>query len=187
LIQKFVSKLSEQEKKFFYITVFVVFFAFLDRLFLGPVLGKIKNINEEISRQETSIVRDLRFLSYKDKISEESDMFSKYFAESMKDDDDINAEFLRIVENIATRSNVSLIKSNPSRTAKKKNYVEYYANLDCSGKLEDMISFMHAINTTDDLLKIVKLNITQKRGSEDEINASMTIEKMVITPEVRVE
>ena len=72
MIQKFISNLSGKEKKILYVTIVFVFLAFFDRLFMGPVLEKLSNIDDEISLQEESIVRDLRFLNYKDRIIKES-------------------------------------------------------------------------------------------------------------------
>ena len=78
MIQKFISNLSGKEKKILYVTIVFVFLAFFDRLFMGPVLEKLSNIDDEISLQEESIVRDLRFLNYKDRIIKEEEIFSIY-------------------------------------------------------------------------------------------------------------
>ena len=180
-IQKFISKLSDQEKKVLYITALIVLVALVDRLFLGPVFERLKTVDDDISQQKSSVSRDIRFLSYKDRILSESQAYSKYFTNKVQDDDVVNADFLSVVERLATRSNVNLVKSNPSESKKKKDFVEYYANLDCSGKLKDVISFMHQINSSDELLKIVKFNMSPKKGAEDEVTASMTVEKFVAT------
>jgi len=182
LVQKFISKLSKQEKMIFYVTLGFVLLALLDRLFLGPVLGKLKMINTEIARQEVSIKGDQKILLYKDRIIDESDAFSKYFVKVVQDDDVVNADFLSEVEKLATQSKVSLVKSNPSEKKTYKDYIEYYANLDCIGDLKDVITFMHLINSTESLLKVVKFNMNPKRGEGDEVNTSMTIVKMLMPP-----
>jgi len=184
MIQKFVTKLSEKEKKIFYVTIIFVSFALLDRLFLGPVLDRLSVIETEIEAQENSIQRDLRFLAYEGKITQESKAFSKYFTDTIQDDDVVNAAFLSTVEKLATQSNVNLIKSNPSESKKEKKYIKYYANLDCVGDLENVITFMHLINSTEDLLRVVTLNMTPKRGEGDEVNASMTVVKLVVNPDI---
>ena len=181
MLQSFVAKLSDKEKKIFYITIAFVLLALFDRLFLGPVLDKIDMIDQDIAQQEVIIKSDLKIISSKDKIINESKSFSKYFVKTVKDDDVINAEFLSTIERIATSSKVTLVKSNPSETKKHKDYIEYFASLDCSGKLEDMVTFMHKINATDDLLKVAKLNLSPKRGALNEVNASMTIGKLIIS------
>jgi len=152
----------------------------MDRLFLGPVLVHLEQLDEEIEQQKISIIRDRRFLSYEDKIVKESKVFEKYITKEIPDDDVVNADFLSLIERLATKSNVSLVKSNPSHITKKDKFIEYVANIDCTGKLEDVIAFMHQINTTDDLLKIIKFNMSPRRGTEDEVKASMAVVKLIV-------
>jgi len=180
LIQKFVAKLSERERKVFYVTLVIGSLAVSDFLFLGPVLDELELIEAEIENQKISIVRDMRFLSYKDKIMKEGKVFNKYFVDNVPDDDVVNADFLSLIEKLATKSNVSLVKSNPSHSNKLKQSNEYYANVDCNGTLSDVISFMHTINSTGELLKVVKFDMTPMRGDEDKAKASMTVVKLIV-------
>ena len=172
--------MSEKEKKILYATIVLVTLALLDRLFLGPVSDRVRLIDEEIKQQEVIIQRDARFLNYKDKILQESKDFEKYFIEKTPDADVINAEFLSIIEKLATQSNIVLAKSNPSKAKEHKQFIEYAAELECSGELTNVISFMHAINTTEDLLKVSKFNMTPKKGTENDVTVAMTIVKLLI-------
>ncbi len=178
-IQKFVAKLSDKEKKIFYAALLFVLLAFFDRLFLGPVWDKLKTIDSEIDEQQVSIKRDVRFLTYKDKIINQSKVFDHYLNVKPQEEDVINTELFSVIERFANQASINLIKSNPSESKKGKDFTQYFANLDCAGKLENVVSFMHAINSSDELLKIVKFNLTPKRGSPNEINASMTIVKLL--------
>lgn len=180
MIQKFYAKLSEKERAVFNVALFIVLLAFLDRLFFGPVMSKINTIDEEISNQKSSIDRDLRILSYKDKIINDNKAFGKYITENLADDDVINAAFLQTVEKLATQSSVNLIKSTPTERKDHKNSIEYYANVDCTGQLKDVVSFMHAINASEDLLKVATFSMTPKRGAANEVNASLTVVKVVV-------
>lgn len=180
MIQQFISKLSGGEKKFFYITMAIVLTALFDRLFFGPVLNKIDATRDAIKCQEKGIRSDLRILLYKNSIIEENEMFSRYFTDEISDDDVLNTEFLSVIEKLATKAKVNLVKSSPSLTKKEKRFVKYYADLDCSGALEDMVTFMHLINSNEELLKIVKFKIIPKRGQDNNVNASMSVIKMII-------
>lgn len=172
--------MSEKEKKVLYIAVVLVTLALLDRLFLAPASEKVKAIDEEIKQQEIVIQRDARFLGYKDKILKESQDFEKYFSAKTADNDVVNAEFLSTIEKLATQFNVVLAKSNPSKVNVNKQFIEYTAELECSGEMKNIISFMHAINSTEDLLKITKFNMTPKKGTEQEVIVAMTISKLLI-------
>ena len=180
MLQKFVSNLSEKERRVFYIAAIFVAFALLDRLFMGPILIHIERLDEQIDTEKINIIRDQRFLAYGDEIQKESRALDKYFTKTVPDDDVVNAAFLSLVEQIATQTHVSLVKSNPSHINTKEKYNEYVANVDCNGTLEDVIAFMHRLNTTEELLKVVKFNMSPKRGAENEVKISLTVVKLIV-------
>ena len=180
MIQKFISSLSDKEKKYFYISAFFVMLALFDRFFLSPIMDRLNLIDEQIAQEKASILRDEKFLLYKDKIMEEASALKKYFTSDKNDPDIINAEFLSSIERLATEHRVNLVKSNPLPPKEEAGYYEYYANLDCTGDLKDIINFMYAVNTSDDLLKIVSFTFTPTRGANGKINATMTVSKLLV-------
>ena len=183
MFQDLLTKFSDREKKILYygaIPAWLVAFFYL--LFFGPVMNKLDALHEQRSRQEDIVRGDLLFLKYdKERIQKEIEALSKYFVQKQQDVDVINAEFLSVVEGLATLSNVNLVKSNPAETEKEKYYSKYFANLDCEGKLEDVIAFLHRINSSNELLKVVRFNMSSKRGSPDVVNVSMTVAKLIVS------
>ena len=180
MINDFYTKLSEQEKKIFYVAVSIVFLMVLDRAFLGPVLSRMKSLDAEIAQQKSVIQRDLRFLSYKDRILKENETLKSYYENETKTVEEIIAVFLKNLEMMATQSKVNLIKVAPTDSKQKKGYIEYYASLECEGFLENLVTFMHAIDTSDDLLKIIKVDMGLKRASGEEILCNMVVAKIII-------
>lgn len=180
MIQNFISKLSPNEKKIFYIAIIFVLLALLDRLFLGPAMSRLKSLDEDIEQQKNVIKGDLRFLSYKDKILKENENFKPYYTAKTQAEEEIIAAFLKKVEILASDAKINLIKVNPADTKQRKGFIEYYANLECDGKLEDMARFIYSINTSGDLLKIVKLTMAPKKAGSEEVNASITVTKTII-------
>lgn len=180
MIQKFYNKLSEKEKKVFHIAIAMVTLAFFDMLFLRPVLSRMRSLDEEIKQKENVVKRDLRFLSYKERILKENIAFNNYFINQEQTEEEIIAGFLKTVEMIATDASVNLIKLNPSESKKKKGYIEYYADLECAGELKNVIRFMHLIDSTENLLKVVKMSIVSKAAGTDEVLAVMTLIKIIV-------
>jgi hypothetical protein len=181
-MQQFISKLSDKEKKIFYITILVIAVAALDRLLIAPGMEKLVSIKDDIVKQERTIKADMRILAEKDNIVKSSEMYSKYFVDKKEPNDVVNRGLLSSIEKLASQSKVTLIKSNPSDTKEQKRLVEYYAKLDCIGELQNVIAFMHSLNASDDLLKVVQFNLVPKKGSEKEVSATMTVVKLVMTP-----
>jgi hypothetical protein len=177
---EFLSKFSKKEKNFFYVTLVIAFVALFDRLFLGPVMSKLQMVDESIVREKVSIAQDLKYLSYKDNITGKIETLSKFFAKGSTEPGVVNGEFLGVIEKLARESNIKLIKSNPIDPKKEKAYTEYFTNVECSGTLEDVLKFMHAVDSSNELMKVSKFVMSPKRGVDNEINLSLTIVKMVI-------
>ena len=146
MIQQFYAKLSEKERKVFYFAMGALVLALFDALFLRPVQGKLKGMNEEIHERANNIKRDLRILSYKEKILVERQKLWEYYPKEEQTPDQIKAGFLQRVETVATEAKINLTKVSPSNEEAKKGFKKYYADLDCSGLLEDIVKFMHMID-----------------------------------------
>lgn len=181
-MQDFLSKLSPKEKKIFYVAVFVVAVALLDRLFLSPATNRIDTLKQKIAVTQDGLQKDHEFLTFEDRINDEVASYAQYVPTALKDDDEINTELFRTIERMAKTSKVELIKSNPAQIKDNPGYIEYYANLDIAGSFEDVIGFMHALNASKELFKVVRFDMSPQRGDTSKIQTALTIVKLVIKP-----
>jgi len=180
-ITKFISNLNENQKKLLVIAVVIVVAALFDRLLIAPTMSRLSSIEEDITKEEASIKQDIRFLGYKDRILKESQEIAPYLTKDMTTDEEMIAGFLKQIENLANQTKVTLIKVSPAPGEQDADYWKYQADLECSGELSDVISFMHVINSNTGLMKVLKFNFSSKKTDTDEIKATMTIEKIVVT------
>ena len=180
-INKFIAGLNDNQKKLLVFAVVIVIVALFDRLLIGPTMSRLSSINEDITKEEATIKQDMRFLSYKDRIIKESQEIDPYLTKNVTTDEEMVAAFLRKIESLAADAKVTLIKINPASPQQDAEYWKYQADLECSGNLADVISFMHLINSATDLMKVDKFDFSGKKSDTDEIKATMTVEKVVIT------
>lgn len=180
-INKFIAGLNENQKKLLVIAVVIVIAALFDRLLISPTMSRLSSIEEDIAKEETSIKQDLRFLGYKERIVQESNEIAPFLTKNMTTDEEMIAAFLKKIENLASQSKVNLIKINPAPSEQGAEYWKYQADLECTGDLADVISFMHLVNSDPDLMKVDKFNFSAKKSDTDEIKATMTIEKIAVT------
>ena len=177
----YISKLSERDKKLLIVALILITIAMFDRLFIAPTLSKLSSLDEEIAKEQDSIKQDMHFLSYKNKILKEGREVNPYFTEKVLTDDEIIAAFLKKIEVIASKANVVMAKVTPTVGQQDDKYLKYTADLECSGKFADVITFMHLMNTSDELTKVVKYNLVSKKADSDELKATMTIAKVIVT------
>ena len=180
-INKFIAGLNNNQKKLFVIAVVIVIAALFDRLLIGPTMSRLSTIEEDINKEESMIKQNIRFLGYKDRILKERNEIDPYLTKKVLTDNEMIAAFLNKIQNLASHMKITLIKINPAPGEQDEDYWKYQAELECSGQLEDMISFMHAVNSDTDLMKVDKFNFSAKKSDTDEIKATMTIEKIVVT------
>ena len=180
-ITKFLSGLNENQKKLLIIAVVIVVAALFDRLLIAPTMSRLSSIEDDITKEETTIRQDMKLLAYKDRIVKESSDIDPYLTKDMSTDEEMIAAFLRKLESLATTTKVNLIKINPAPGEQDTDYWRYQADLECSGNLADVITFMHAVNADTDLMKVLKFNFAGKKSDNDDIKATMTIEKVIIT------
>jgi hypothetical protein len=180
-ITKFISSLNENQKKLLVIAVVIVVAALFDRLLIAPTMSRLSSIEGDITKEEVSIKQDIRFLGYKDRIVQETQEIDPYLTKNMSTDEEMIAAFLKKIESLASQTKVTLIKVNPAAGEQDAEYWKYQADLECSGELGDVISFMHLINANTELMKVLKFNFSSKKTDTDEIKATMTIEKIVVT------
>ena len=180
-INKFIASLNDNQKKLLMVTIVIVGAALLDRLFISPTMSHLSAIEEDITKEEAKIKQDMRFLGYKDRILKESKEIDPYLTKELSTNEEVVAAFQEKVEALATQSKVTLIKITPAPGEQDADYWKYEADLECSGNLADVISFMHSINSNNELMKVLKFNFSGKKSDTDEIKATMTIEKIVVT------
>ena len=180
-INKFIAGLSDFQKKLLIVTIIIVVAAIFDRLLIDPTISHLSLIKQDIAKEEAIIKQDLRFLKYKDRIVKETKEIDPYLTKNIKSDNEMIASFLNKIQTLAGDSKVVLIKINPSPVEQDAEYWKYQLDLECSGKLSDVITFMHVINSDIDLMKVDKFNFSAKKSDTDEIKASMTLEKIVVT------
>ena len=180
-ITKFISNLNDTQKKLLVIAVVIVVAALFDRLLIAPTMSRLSSIEGDIVKEEASIRQDIHFLGYKDRIVKESQEIDPYLTKNLSTDEEMIAAFLKKIEMLAGQSKVTLIKISPAPGQQVTDYWKYQADLECSGQLGDVVFFMHMINANNELMKVLKFNISSKKTDTDEIKATMTVEKIVVT------
>lgn len=179
---KFLAGLNDLQKKLLVAALVVLVIALFDRLLIGPTMTKLSSIDAEINREETDIKQDLRFLNYKDRITKEHQEIEPYFSTDIPTEEELISAFLKRIEGIAAESNVTIAKVTPSAGNSDGEYLRYQADLECSGKLPDIVTFMHRFNSANELMKVVKYSLFGKKAdADDNIKASLTVEKIIVT------
>lgn len=181
VITKFISELSDLGKILLAVASILIIIALFDRLLVSSIMSRLSELDSEISKEETTVKADMHFLSYKDKILKESKLIEPYLIKRLPTEDEITTSLLKNIEIMAAKANVTLVKTTPLAGVQQNDYLKYEADVDCFGKLTDVITFMHLINSSDELIKVTKFNLGSKKAETDEIKAAMTVAKIIVS------
>ena len=180
MINKFISGLSPIERRILTAASLFVLLALFDRLLIGPSLGRLRDIDDSIVKQETTIRQNMMYLAHRDRIQKEAAVYNDFYAKDVRAEEEIIAEFLKRMELMATQSQVELSKVAPAGQDYQKDYIKYLVTLDCSGKLENIANFVYSINNARELLRVEKMNINGNSKDVEKVLANLTISRLII-------
>lgn len=177
--QNFFTKLNKGEKKIFYLTLLIVLISFLDRLVLGPIVEKIKTFEEEITSAEIEIKKNSGIMAQSERITREEKKFSAYAVQALSDDEE-KTSLLKAIESLASAAAVYLVDVKPSGIKVEGPVKSFMVNVSCEAKMDQLISFMYAIENADMLLQVGAFNLSLKSKSSDVLRCELLIYKIVM-------
>lgn len=159
----------------------MVLFVLMDRLVLAPGIEKLNALDNEIKRQESTTKKNLRLLSQKGKIKQEEDKYAVFLNKNAKQfDSDDTAKILRIIENMTKEYSLRIIDLKPLDTEKDTKALEFFISLDCEAKIENIISFIHGIEYSKNILRVNKINIIVQSPDTGMVKSNIIISKPII-------
>lgn len=169
-----LAHLSKREKIIVYCAVFFVSLTLLDRLIIHPIFFKIRSLDKEIAETESGIKKNLHILAHKDRILRDSAKYDSFLS-SVKSDEERATSILKEIENLADKTEIYLIDMKPAGLRETDSSTKYSINLNCEAQMEQLVNFMHSIESSDTLLTIEKYQISPKSKNSSVARCKVTI------------
>lgn len=160
--------------------VVVIALTLTDRLLISPISNKVRRLNQEIKFSEVKLSRDLRNINNKGTIESEYKKYKNYVRSTYASDEEDVAGILAEIEGLARSSSVSLVDIKPQSPKKSDFYKEYAVEVEVEGGMEQIVTFLHNLNSSTQLLRAVKLRIGLKDKESSVIKASLLVTKISI-------
>jgi hypothetical protein len=174
-----LAHLSKKEKLILYAALIFVSLAFLDRMVINVISSKIKALNKEITTRDSEIKNYLKILAQKNKIEIQRANYSSYLGKAKSENEEVTL-FLKEVEGLANKAQIYLIDLKPAAMKEEGSAKKFLLNLNCEGKMEQIVTFMYSIETSNKLLTIDKYQINPKSKDSNLAKCSMVISKLII-------
>ncbi len=177
---EFFHKLSKKERVGLVAALVVIIVVLVDKLVISPVGEKVHRINQEIDFSEKKLSRDLRNINNKGLIESEYKKYKNYVKKSFASDEEDVANILAEIEGLARSAGVSLVDIKP-QAAKQTDFCKEYAiAVEVEGSMEQVITFLHNLNSSAQLLRAVKLRIGLKDRESSAVKSSMLVTKISV-------
>jgi len=177
---EFFSKLSKKEQIGLTAAVVIIAVVFIDRLVISPIGENIRRVDQEIKFSEKKLSRDLRNVNNKILIEGEYKRYRNYVKKTSASDEEDVANILAEIEGMAQSSGVSLTDIKPQAPKKGDIYKEYAVGVEAEGSMAQIITFLHDLNNSAQLLRAVKLRLTLKDKESTTVKASILVTKISI-------
>ncbi len=180
--QKFlarVARLKKKEKLFLAIAAAFVSLAFLDRLIIAPILSKMASLNKQLQDIEAGIKKDVKIVAQKNRIRSEEAQYATYFQKQQTEDEEMTA-LLKEVESLADKCAVYIVDMKPAGAKNLGSTKKHYVNVSCEATMEQLVTFMFAVESSTKLLVIDKYAISPKSKDSESAKCTLTIAKVVL-------
>ncbi|MFH1593560.1 MAG: hypothetical protein ABID09_02555 [Candidatus Omnitrophota bacterium] len=179
VLSTFLSRLSAREKTILYSAMVVISLTLLDRFIVNPIFLKIRTLSAEIEEEETEIKKNLRMLSYKDKIIAERDKYTVFIDKFSTEEEGLTS-LLKEVEDMANKNSIYLIDMKPRGLSGSGESAKYTISLNGEAQMEQIVEFMYNIENSQKLLTIEKYEISPKARESSVAKCSMIISKLIM-------
>lgn len=180
ILQSFVGGLSYRERILFYVAVGVIVFSFFYWVMFNPFIKEAKRIEERISIQKNMIRTILKFISRKDIILQDNQLYSDFFLRGVHKEEELIADFLKKIERIGKSNNIAFTNIHPVEKEEYEGYFQYSLTFECEGKLEDLIKFFYSIESLKSAIRIVSFQIAPKNRSENTVKCTGEVVKIIV-------
>jgi len=182
-LRQLYNNLSQRERILFFCAMGAIFLMVLDLAVLGPILSEIRVLDAKIEETSQSIRRDLRIISFKERILGEYKRYEKFLDNEDKTQEEIIGALLKKLENLATQHEIKMTNVMPGDIEEKSLFKVYKTSLEFEGELGPVLVFMNALEESDNLFKISKYSLTPKSKTGKLMKVSADISRVLISSE----
>ena len=185
ILQKFrgkkISQFSSRERILAIVGVGIFLVMTLDRIVLGPLLRQTHKTRQEIQSLERILRNHYQILQRKDSVLADLKRHEGYLTPGGSPETEV-ARFLKEVEAVAQKSQVSLadIKSLPP--VGNALYDQYVLGLNCEATLKQWLEFVYLLEHSSSLFEVESGTLTLKEKDVDLLKGKLRIRRIVMRP-----
>jgi Tfp pilus assembly protein PilO len=178
MITTYLARLNAREKLVLYGAGLFVIFAFFDRLVVGPIITKMKSLDEHIVQERELYRKNARIVAEKDKVAAVKKQLSGYSRKVGTQEEEV-AFLLGEVEKIARKTSLYIVDMKPLGIQEDGVSRKYSVDLNCEAQMEQIMNFMYEIENSSMLFFVESFNITPKSKDSSVAKCNLRIANLI--------
>jgi hypothetical protein len=176
---KLFSRLSKRERIIVYLLLAVISFLLFDRMVLAPIGKRMNTLNSEITSQKKKLTRFIHIVRQEESIIDEYNEYTKQLNQARSDEGETTA-FQKSVEGLTKKTNLSVIKMQPSEVEKAGLYKKYAIKVDAEATAVQLTDFLYQLERDSQLMRVSEFSLSPGRGSLSVLKIYMLITKITL-------
>ena len=172
-------RLSAKEKIGLIVASSIFSFTVVYTFIINPINNKIKQINQEIKIIQAQLAFDLINVSQKKDIAHEYEKYARYQKDAGSDEEKMTI-MLSALEDIGRDSGLTLLDIKPQQSDNITTFKKFSIAVEAAGTVEQLISFLYKLNTSDNLFRVEKLRLNVRDKNAQQIKASIMVTKIFV-------
>lgn len=172
--------LGKREKSLLTICVILGVSALGYSLALEPSARHWKMLNKKVEATSDELSKDMRLVNMYDRIEAEYARYTGYITAGRGEEEEL-AAVLAEIENVSKRTSCLISNVKPRSPGSIGGYREISFMVTAEGSAENLSAFLHAIETSKELLRVAGFTITPKSRQADLLKGAFVINKVLIT------
>ncbi|MBI5299992.1 MAG: type 4a pilus biogenesis protein PilO [Deltaproteobacteria bacterium] len=178
-IQARFDKLSKREKMLSLGTAAVLAFLLADFLVARPLYDSYVSLKERTVEEEKKLEQNMINITMKEDIGKRFEEYRKFIRKPSGKGEEA-AMMLSEIEKTARANEVTLADMKPQEGKVREFYKEYTVDIDAETELPQLIRFLHQVETSSQLMRVVKAKLSAKDKESPVVKAKLTVTKIVM-------
>lgn len=171
--------LTSRERRFFYVIIALISFWVLSDFVVRPIVAKERGLADKIAAERLNLEKSKKLIARRQVIQREYDnyaLLNKMTGSETKE----MSKLMTAIESFKNSSSVRMLEYKPSPVKDEHFCKRYTVELEVEGDANQISRFLYEIQTSDQLLKVDKFQISTKGGATDLLKCRISASKILI-------
>ncbi len=171
--------LYKRERNIVIIIAGILFLLAVYSFVFAPLIEKLAFVNREIEGKELKLIKNKKILSREQPVADSYKKYEQYLKQNVSDEQTM-ASILSDIEAVAHEVNIQVNDMKPRKVKRVDFYNSFAVEIECEGKLQEIIKFLYKLQNPPHLLRAEKVRLEKQVVSGATLKCYLLSTKILI-------